>query len=58
MHVFEEAGRVLKFKTLCDEMAPNVLEELGKVMYESHESCRDLYECSCPELEELIKVSR
>ena len=29
------------------------MQELGKLMSESHASCRDLYECSCPELDEL-----
>lgn len=24
-------------------------------MNESHASCRDLYDCSCPELEELVR---
>ena len=28
--------------------------ELGVYMNGSHESCRALYECSCPELDELV----
>ena len=33
------------------------MSKLGALMGESHASCRDLYECSSPELEELVKVS-
>ena len=33
------------------------MAKLGALMDESHASCRDLYECSSPELEELVKVS-
>jgi len=30
----------------------------GKLMNESHASCRDLYEISCPELDTLVELSR
>ena len=33
------------------------MSKLGALMDESHASCRDLYNCSSPELEELVKVS-
>ncbi|CAF0914454.1 unnamed protein product, partial [Brachionus calyciflorus] len=33
-------------------------EILGRLMNESHESCRKLYECSCDELDELVDVCR
>ena len=32
--------------------------ELGVYMNGSHESCRALYECSCPELDELVDAFR
>ena len=35
-----------------------MLQKLGDLMNESHYSCSVLYECSCPELEELVKVCR
>uniref|UniRef100_A0A0C9S9T9 TSA: Wollemia nobilis Ref_Wollemi_Transcript_6197_2086 transcribed RNA sequence n=1 Tax=Wollemia nobilis TaxID=56998 RepID=A0A0C9S9T9_9CONI len=59
-HVYSEAKRVHLFRetvisTLSDD---EVLEKLGNLMNESHESCSTLYECSCPELEELVKVCR
>ncbi|KAL1372371.1 hypothetical protein HN51_002539 [Arachis hypogaea] len=59
-HVYSEAKRVHAFKdvvssNLSDE---EMLKKLGDLMNESHYSCSVLYECSCPELEELVKVSR
>ena len=51
-HVYSESLRVIQFKKASEN--PSVtMEELGKLMSESHASCRDLYECSCPELDEL-----
>ncbi|CAG8491620.1 9636_t:CDS:2 [Paraglomus occultum] len=65
-HVFEEAARVLEFYSLCqthnDESmaghikADQVYSELGQLMNSSHDSCRDLYDCSCVEVDELVRV--
>ncbi|KAM7269329.1 hypothetical protein ACFE04_024826 [Oxalis oulophora] len=57
-HVYSEAKRVHAFKdtvnsTLSEE---EKLKMLGDLMNESHYSCSVLYECSCPELEELVNV--
>ena len=38
---------------MATEKSSVTMVELGKLMSESHASCRDLYECSCPELDEL-----
>ncbi|XP_042330735.1 N-acetylgalactosamine kinase isoform X2 [Sceloporus undulatus] len=55
-HVYSEAARVLKFKEICVEAPDNAVRLLGDLMNESHASCRDLYECSCPELDQLVDI--
>lgn len=51
-HVVEENHRVLEtLMTLRDEDIPG----LGKLLNRSHESLRDNYEVSCPELDWLVK---
>ncbi|KAM0984737.1 hypothetical protein ACFX2I_012022 [Malus domestica] len=59
-HVYSEAKRVYAFKdavssTVSDE---DKLKRLGDLMNDSHYSCSVLYECSCPELEELVNICR
>jgi galactokinase len=63
LHVFGEASRVIKFrKMLASSSASNandqVLKDLGKLMNETQDSCRDGYECSCEELDELCALAR
>lgn len=53
-HVYGEAGRVLRFKAVCDSEPTEAMQLLGDLMNQSHASCRDLYECSCPELDQLV----
>jgi len=62
-HVFGEALRVADFAAAC--AAPRgeagdapLLAALGGLMDASHASCRDLYDCSCDELEELTGLAR
>uniref|UniRef100_A0A0D9W113 Galactokinase n=1 Tax=Leersia perrieri TaxID=77586 RepID=A0A0D9W113_9ORYZ len=59
-HVYSEARRVYAFRdtVLSKLSAEDMLKKLGDLMNESHYSCSVLYECSCPELEELVKVCR
>ncbi|XP_012942625.2 N-acetylgalactosamine kinase [Aplysia californica] len=57
-HVYSEAKRVLRFKVVCDEQPEDALEQLGQLMNESHASCRDMYECSHPELDKVVDVCR
>ena len=38
--------------------APAVLQRLGMLMNASHTSCRDMYECSCVELDELTETAK
>ncbi|KAK1278281.1 Galactokinase [Acorus gramineus] len=59
-HVYSEAKRVHAFRdsVLSDLSDDEKLKKLGDLMNESHYSCSVLYECSCPELEELVKSCR
>ncbi|XP_010671022.2 galactokinase [Beta vulgaris subsp. vulgaris] len=59
-HVYSEAKRVYGFKdTVSSDLSEeDMLKRLGDLMNESHYSCSVLYECSCPELEELVKIAR
>ena len=67
LHVFSEAARVMRFMALLegseaprdggrDTSAYNA--RLGALLNETQDSCRDLYECSCPELDELCDIAR
>ncbi|XP_066448724.1 N-acetylgalactosamine kinase isoform X2 [Eleutherodactylus coqui] len=55
-HVYSEAARVLAFKKVCDETPANAVQLLGDLMNQSHVSCRDMYECSCSELDQLVDI--
>ncbi|XP_029289333.1 N-acetylgalactosamine kinase [Cottoperca gobio] len=55
-HVYGEAARVLRFKSVCDSEPAESVRVLGDLMNQSHASCRDLYECSCPELDQLVDI--
>jgi len=57
-HVYSEAARVLRFKKICEEAPDNTVQLLGELMNQSHASCRDLCECSCPELDQLVDICR
>jgi len=65
LHVFAEAARVRRFGSLCEgpqdldaEARDRLAKELGELMDASHTSLNDLYNCSCPELEELVSQCR
>ncbi|KAK3098589.1 hypothetical protein FSP39_021040 [Pinctada imbricata] len=55
-HVFSEANRVLQFKKICDTSPADAKDQLGQLMSASHASCRDLYECSHPDLDRLVNI--
>ncbi|CAH2274025.1 N-acetylgalactosamine kinase isoform X1 [Pelobates cultripes] len=55
-HVYSEAARVLAFKAVCDDPPANAVQLLGDLMNQSHSSCRDMYECSCPDLDQLVDI--
>ena len=61
-HVFSEAMRVLDFRSELrsgheDADAAALPVRLGRLMNESQRSCRELYECSCPELDEICALA-
>ncbi|KAK5996667.1 Galactokinase [Cladobotryum mycophilum] len=65
LHVFTEALRVLEFLTLLERPVHTGAtgttyfnSELGRLMNETQDSCRELYECSCPEIDEICRISR
>lgn len=60
LHVFSEALRVQQFiKVLSSHGAQaDTIDRLGNLMNKTQESCRDLYDCSCPELDELCCIAR
>lgn len=61
LHVFSEALRVQRVMQLLREQgsakAEQAQERLGAIVSEVHASCRDQYECSCPELDQLCAIS-
>ena len=62
-HVFSESKRVRTFEGLCkpstnSSTGNELLSSLGNLMNESHYSCRDDFECSCTELDELTEFCR
>ena len=57
-HVYSEAGRVLQFKEVCEGQPEDALQQLGKLMDDSHASCRDMYECSHPEVDALVQTCK
>lgn len=58
LHVFTEALRVIKFRALLSAPPKDLLDQLGALMNTTQTSCRELYDCSCPELDELCDLAR
>ena len=61
LHCFKEARRVLDFKA-CLANASTLDEKrihyLGQLLNESQQSCRDAYDCSAPEIEDICSIAR
>lgn len=65
LHVFSEALRVVQFLKLLETADPagaadtSVFnQKLGNLMNETQDSCRDLYECSSPEIDDICRIAR
>jgi galactokinase len=54
-HIVEENQRVL---CMAEALPRGDWQEVGKLMAASHESLRDLYQVSCPELDFLVETGR
>jgi galactokinase len=52
MHIVDEIHRI---NDACDALERCDLAMLSKIIFHSHESLRDLYEISCPEIDWLVK---
>ena len=55
VHVVSETARTRFAAQLLQEKK---LRQFGKLLYESHESCRRLYECSSPELDTVVAAAK
>ena len=55
VHVVSETARTRFGAQLLQQ---GKLKRFGELLYESHESCRRLYECSSPELDMIVSVAK
>ena len=46
------------FQAVCESDGPHAVVRLGRLMDESQASCHALFNCSCPELEDLTSLAR
>jgi galactokinase len=55
VHVVSETARTRFAAQLLEQ---GKLKQFGKLLFESHESCRRLYECSSPELDTVVAAAK
>lgn len=61
LHVFTEALRVLSFLSILESpstSSTSIPEQLGALMNATQSSCREAYECSCPEIDRICEIAR
>ncbi|KAL5002316.1 ribosomal protein S5 domain 2-type protein [Aspergillus recurvatus] len=61
LHCFKEARRVLDFKAClanASTLDDKRIHYLGQLLNESQDSCRDVYECSAPQVDEICAIAR
>ncbi|PGH17807.1 galactokinase [Helicocarpus griseus UAMH5409] len=60
LHCFKEARRVLDFKACLSrsqQLDEHNVKYLGQLLNESMASCRYLYNCSCPEVDDICEIA-
>ena len=60
LHVYTEAIRVLDFMNLLSSPptdSESLLKGLGSIINQTQKSCRQDFDCSCPELDELCDIA-
>lgn len=58
-HVLSEALRVYQMIALLKSNRENLLiNDMGQLMNDSQSSCRDDFECSCEEIDEMVGIAR
>ena len=55
-HAVEEQERVRSFMTALDKGTD--ISKLGTLLYASHQSLKELYEVSCPELDAVVEIAK
>ena len=55
VHVVQETART---RLAAEQLARGRLKRFGELLYESHESCRRLYQCSAPELDLVVAAAK
>ena len=60
LHVLTEALRVMNFKELllARPSPSDLLPCLGSLMNQTQTSCREFYDCSCPEVDQLCEIAQ
>jgi galactokinase len=55
VHVVSETARA---RFAAELLRQGKLKQFGRLLYESHESCRRLYDCSSPELDTIVAAAK
>lgn len=61
LHVLQEARRVLSFRetlSQSESLDQDRLLQLGGLMNATQDSCAKVYECSCPEIDDICSIAR
>lgn len=53
----EQSSKVNGSHTIATKADDPRVKELGELLVQSHESCRDVYQCTHPQTDELMELS-